>query len=158
MSRAGPNDAVRRALALISEHPGVDDVEAPLTDAARGATTVDVTFRVNLPSEWRRQGESPSGVRSREVVRFEFSAGYPLYPPVLSLREDFTRNLPHMQPWVRDGRPVPCIYDGDLAELQHRDGVAGDPQPELLVARQCSAWDAYRPRPGVGAGPPRLVE
>ena len=133
MSRAGPNDAVRRALALISEHPGVDDVEAPLTDAARGATTVDVTFRVNLPSEWRRQGESPSGVRSREVVRFEFSAGYPLYPPVLSLREDFTRNLPHMQPWVRDGRPVPCIYDGDLAELQHRDGVAG-------ILNQSSLW------------------
>ena len=133
MSRAGPNDAVRRALALISEHPGVDDVEAPLTDAARGATTVDVTFRVNLPSEWRRQGESPSGVRSREVVRFEFSAGYPLYPPVLSLREDFTRNLPHMQPWVRDGRPVPCIYDGDLAELLHRDGVAG-------ILNQTSLW------------------
>ena len=122
MTAAGPDDAVRRALALISAHPGVDGVDAPLIDAASGATTVDATFRVNLPSEWRRQGESPSGVRSREVVRFDFSAGYPLYAPTFSLREDFTRNLPHMQPWVTNGRPVPCIYDGDTGELLHRDG------------------------------------
>ncbi len=133
MTGAGPDDAVRRALALISAHPGVDGVDAPLTDVASGATTVDVTFRVNLPSEWRRQGESPSGVRSREVVRFDFSAGYPLYPPTLSLREDFTRNLPHMQPWVTNGRPVPCIYDGDTGELLHRDGLAG-------ILNQTSLW------------------
>lgn len=133
MTGAGPDDAVRRALALISEHPGVDGVDAPLTDSASGATTVDVAFRVNLPSEWRRQGESPSGVRSREVVRFDFSAGYPLYPPTLSFREDFTRNLPHMQPWVTNGRPVPCIYDGDTGELLHRDGLAG-------ILNQTSLW------------------
>ena len=133
MTGAGPDDAVRRALVLISEHPGVDGVDAPLTDAASSATTVDVTFRVNLPSEWRRRGESPSGVRSREVVRFDFPAGYPLYPPSLSLREDFTRNLPHMQPWVTDGRPVPCIYDGDSAELLHREGLAG-------ILNQTSLW------------------
>ena len=133
MIGAGPDDAVRRALALISEHPGVDGVHASLTDAASGTTTADVTFRVNLPSEWRRRGESPSGVRSREVVRFDFSAGYPLYPPMLSLREDFPRNLPHMQPWMTDGRPVPCIYDGDTAELLHRDGLAG-------ILNQASLW------------------
>ena len=133
MTGAGPDDAVRRALALISEHPGVDGVVAPLTDSASGATTVDVAFRVNLPSEWRRQGESPSGVRSREVVRFDFAAGYPLFPPTLSFREDFTRNLPHMQPWVTNGRPAPCIYDGDTGELLHRDGLAG-------ILNQTSLW------------------
>ena len=133
MTCAGPDDAIRRALALISEHPGVDGLDAPVTDAASGVTSVDVTFRVNLPSEWRRQGESPSGIRSREVARFDFPAGYPLYPPMLSLREDFTRNLPHMQPWVTDGRPVPCIYDGDTAELLHRDGLAG-------ILNQASLW------------------
>ena len=133
MTAAGPNDAVQRALALISEHPGVDGRDAPVTDAASGATTVDVTFRVNLPSEWRRRGESPSGVRSQEVVRVDFPAGYPLYPPILSLRDDFTRNLPHMQPWVMDGRPVPCIYDGDTAELLHRDGLAS-------ILNQTSLW------------------
>ena len=66
-------------------------------------------------------------------MRFAFSASYPLYPPKLSLREDFTRNLPHMQPWMTDGRPVPCIYDGDMAELLHRDGLAG-------ILNQASLW------------------
>ena len=133
MTGADPNDAVRRALALISQHPGVTDVDGPLPDASSLATVVNVTFRVNLPSEWRRRGESPSGVRSLEVVRFDFPAEYPLYPPIPSLREDFTRDLPHMQPWVFDGRPVPCIYDGDLAELLHRDGLAG-------ILNQTSLW------------------
>ena len=133
MTRAGPDDAVRRALALISEHPGVDGLEAPVTDAASGATTVDVTFRVNLPSEWRRRGKSLSGIKSREVVRFDFPAGYPLYPPGLSLREDFTRNLPHIQPWVIGGRPVPCIYDGGPVELLHREGLAG-------ILNQTALW------------------
>ncbi len=133
MTGAESDDAVRRALALISEHPSVDGVNAPLTDSASGTTTVDVTFRVNLPSEWRRQRESPSGVRSQEVVWFHFSAGYPLYPPSLSLREDFPRNLPHMQPWMTDSRPVPCIYEGDMGELLHQYGLAG-------ILNQISLW------------------
>ena len=125
MTRAGPDDAVRRALTLISEHPDVHQVDTPLIDEVSGGTTVDVTLKVNLPNEWRRHGESPSGVRLKEVVRFDFPSGFPLEPPELSLRTDFTRNLPHMQPWVIDGRPVPCIYDGDLAELLLREGLAG---------------------------------
>ena len=120
-------------LALISEYPGVDIADGPLFDAASGATTVNVIFRVNLPSEWRRQGESPSGVRSQETIRFKFPAGYPMFQPSLSLREDFTRNLPHIQPWITDGRPVPCIYDGHLDELVHRDGFVG-------VLNHASLW------------------
>jgi len=125
MTRAGRDDAIRQAIVLVSEHPGIDQVDAPLTDVKSCVTAVHVTFRVNLPSERRRQGKSPSGVKSREVVRFDFPAGYPMYPPTLSLRENFPRNLPHMQPWTTDGRPVPCIFDGDPAELFHRDGLAG---------------------------------
>ena len=125
--------AYRRALALISEHPGVDAVGAAELDEASGIVTVDVTFAVNLPSEWRRLGESPSGVRLREEVRFAFPGGFPLAPPELSLRADFSRNLPHMQPWLVDGRPAPCIYDGDLAELLHREGMAG-------ILNQTAVW------------------
>ena len=127
------NNEVWRALALISEHPSVLEVDTPVTDEVNGVHTVNVTFKVNLPSEWRHLGESPSGVRNQEVVRIYFSSGYPLYPPVLSLREDFTRNLPHMQPCMIDGRPIPCIYDGDLVELQHRDGLAG-------IVNQIAIW------------------
>ena len=125
--------AVRRALHLISEHPGVDAVGAAELDKASGIVTVEVTFAVNLPSEWRGRGESPSGVRLREEVRFEFPGEFPLDPPELSLRADFSRNLPHMQPWLLDGRPAPCIYDGNLAELLHREGMAG-------ILNQTAVW------------------
>ena len=133
MTRVGFGRAVRRALVLISEHPCVVEVGKSRTDEASGATTVDVTFAVNLPSEWRRQGESPSGVRIREEVRFEFSSGFPMDPPQLSLRFDFNRNLPHVQPWLAGGRPVPCIHDGDLTELLHTEGVAG-------ILNQTAVW------------------
>ena len=126
-------DAVRRALDLISEHPGVRAVGAAELDKASSIVTVEVTFAVNLPSEWRGRGESPSGVRLREEVRFGFPGGFPQDPPELSLREDFSRNLPHMQPWLVDGRPAPCIYDGDLAELLHCEGMAG-------ILNQTAVW------------------
>lgn len=125
--------AVRRALDLISEHPGVRAVGAAELDEASSIVTVEVTFAVNLPSEWRGRGESPSGVRLREEVRFGFPGGFPLDPLELSLREDFSRNLPHMQPWLVDGRPAPCIYDGELAELLQREGMAG-------ILNQTAVW------------------
>ena len=133
VARAGIGRAVRRALALMGEHRGIDAVGAPQIDEARGVVTVDVTFAVNLPSEWRRRGESPSGVRLREEVRFGFPNGFPMDPPWLSLRADFSRNLPHIQPWLVDGRPVPCIYDGHLSELLHKEGF-GD------ILNQTSVW------------------
>ena len=125
--------AVRRALDLISEHPEVRAVGPAELDETSGIVTVEATFAVNLPSEWRGRGESPSGVRLREEVRFEFPGGFPLNPPELSLREDFSRNLPHMQPWLVDGRPAPCIYDGELAELLHMEGMAG-------ILNQTAVW------------------
>ena len=133
MNRAGPKGVVRRALALISEHPGVREVGRLLTDEAIWATTVDVTFEVQLPNEWRRAGESPSGIKLLETVRFEFPCGFPIDPPQLSLRADVSRKLPHMQPWLKDGRPVPCIYDGDLRELLHTEGLGG-------ILNQTAIW------------------
>ena len=133
MARAGSEDAVRRALILIGGHRAVQTVGAPRIDEESGGVSVDVTFAVNLPSEWRLRGESDSGVRRREDVRFEFPAGFPLDPPELSLRADFDRNLPHLQPWLAGGRPVPCIYDGDLADLLHRQGLAG-------ILNQTALW------------------
>ena len=126
-------DAIRRALRLIGEHPAVDETGSPTTDQASGVTRVEVTFTVNLPSEWRSTGKSPSGVEPKETVRFDFPSGFPMEPPEPSLREEFGRNLPHMQPWMIDGRPVPCIYDGDLAELFHRGGLAA-------ILNQIAVW------------------
>ena len=116
---------LRRALASVATHPAVYSIGPPRPDHNSGFTSVDVTFDVSLPSEWRRRGHSPSGVRSRETVRFDFPTGFPLKTPSPSLRPDFNRNLPHMQPWLTEGRSVPCVHDGDLDELILRDGLAG---------------------------------
>ena len=133
MSSAESSEFLLRALALVSVHPAVSHVGAPLLNEANGVTALDVTFEVNLPSEWRRRGESPSGVRLKEVVRFDFPSDFPMRPPELALRSDFNRNLPHMQPWLLNGRPVPCIYDGDLAELLQQEGMAG-------ILNQTAVW------------------
>ena len=133
MSAGEVSNPLGRAWLLISEHPAVSCVGEWSVDEATGATTIEVTFNINLPSEWRSVGESPSGVRLTETVQFSFPVGFPFYPPEPSLREDFTRNLPHMQPWTDDGRPVPCVYDGDLAELLHQQGLAG-------ILNQTAVW------------------
>lgn len=128
-----PNDAVSRVLVLISDHPSISRVGIPITDEASGTTAVDVTFDISLPSEWKRSGESPTGVRTKENVRFFFPVEFPLLPPMLSLRADFSRHLPHMLPLLMGGCPVPCIYDGDLAELLHKEGLAG-------ILNQTAIW------------------
>ncbi len=133
MVRAEVGHAVRRALDLICEHPAVRAVGAAELDEASGIVTVEATFAADLPSEWRGRGESPSGVRLREEVYFGFPGGFPLDPPELSLRGDFSRNLPHVQSWLVDGRPAPCIYDGELAELLHSEGMAG-------ILNQTAVW------------------
>lgn len=127
------SDTILRALALVSAHPAVSHVGTPSLVDASGTVAVDVTFDVNLPNSWRRAGESPSGVKLQEVVRIAFPCGFPLEAPEVSLRRDFNRNLPHMQPWLIDGRPVPCLYDGDLAELLHHEGLAG-------ILNQTAVW------------------
>lgn len=133
MSSAEPSKSLLRTLALVSVHPAVSHVGVPSLNEANGATAVDVTFEVNLPSEWRRRGESPSGVKLKEVVRFDFPSDFPLEPPRLALRPDFNRDRPHMQPWLTDGQPVPCIYDGTLSELLHQEGLAG-------ILNQTAVW------------------
>lgn len=130
---AKPNDVLSRALVLISDHPSISHVGIPITDEASGTTVVDATFDINLPSEWKRSGESPTGVRTNENVRFFFPVEFPLRPPTLSLRTDFNRHLPHMLPRLIGECPVPCIYDGDLTEFLHKEGLVG-------ILNQTAIW------------------
>ena len=46
---------------------------------------------------------------------------------------DFNRNLPHMQPWLIEGRPAPCLYEGSLTELLHEEGLVG-------ILNQTAIW------------------
>lgn len=127
------DEAIRDALKVISEHPQVQNDGKHEVAEVGGVVRIEVTFKVNLPNAWRAKGKSPSGVTLRETVRFDFPNGYPLFPPELSLRADFSRNVPHMQPWTVEGRPVPCIYDGEMSELLHLGGFAS-------VLNQTAVW------------------
>ena len=133
MANSDLNPAIRRSLALITHHPAISAAGIPSSDKTTGAVIVDVTFAVNLPNRWRVAGHSPSGVRGSEIVQFQFPSDFPLLPPAMLLRPDFGRRLPHLQPWTMDGRPVPCIYDGELAELLHSEGMAG-------ILNQTAVW------------------
>ena len=134
-----------RAIALARAHPQVMSA-GPFDVGSRAA--VQATFRVNLPSESKQRGVSPSGVRLEEPVRFEFPGDYPIQAPELSLRADFSRNHPHMQPWLTDGRPVPCIYEGDIRELLHQEGFAGLLNQTALWLDRAAAGDLIDPEQG----------
>ena len=127
------SSAVRRAIDIFNSHPVVLSVTGPITDETSDVVSVTATFEVNLFSEWRRKGESPSGVRRHEEVLFKFPNGFPMVAPTVSLRPDFSRNFPHMMPWLDDNRPIPCIYDGYLSELLHGEGV-------FTIVNQMALW------------------
>ena len=133
MTKIKFNKAVRRALTLMESHPAICHVAIPSFDKETRTTKVNATFEVSLPNAWRPRGESLSGVRLKEDVHFDFPNDFPSSPPCVSLRRDFNRNLPHMQPYLLSGRPVPCIYDGDITELLHQEGLVG-------ILNQVSVW------------------
>ena len=139
---SGPFD---RAAALARAHPQVVSA-TPVAEGCRA--TLDATFRVNLPSELQPGGNSPGGVRLEEPVRFHFPRDYPMQAPEPSLRTDFSRNHPHMQPWLTDGRPVPCIYEGDIRELFHQEGFAGMLNQTALWLDRAAAGNLIDPAQG----------
>ena len=143
--RARWSGPFKRAVALARAHPQVIAVNCR-SDGCRAA--LDMAFRVNLPSESKVRGESPLGVRQEEPVRFDFPRDYPIQAPEPSLRTDFSRNHPHMQPWLTDGRPVPCIYDGHARELFHREGFAGILNQTALWLDRAAAGTLIDPNQG----------
>ena len=133
MAQLEVNSEIQRALKLIADHPSVDSVDPPHIDNSNSLIKVDATFNINLPSQFRSKGVSQSGVRSQEKVRFNFPSDFPLHAPIPSLRADFNRNLPHIQPFSLEGRVFPCIYDGDLNELLHLEGF-------VTILNQTAVW------------------
>ena len=125
MTRSDFEDAVNRATVCIRRLSYVSDVGEPHDHIDGTSLVADTTFNINLPNEWRKEAVSPTGVRLREEVRFTFPDTFHLDPPQISLRPDFSRNFAHIQPWLDNGRPVPCVYDGDISELLHSEGIVG---------------------------------
>lgn len=118
------NWSIARALRIIGAHPNVASVDKEIV-ADNGAWSVEVTVKVGLPNAWMAEARSPNGVRAIEPVILVFPANFPLRAPTICLRADFDRSLAHVQPGDPGDRPEPCVVDGNLSELLHRQGLAG---------------------------------
>ncbi len=116
--------AVNRGLRLALLHPAVLDCR--VTDEREDGTVVaEVDIWTELPAAWRTKGESPNGVRATETVTLHFPASYPLHAPVITLRPDFNRSHPHINPGPADQPPQPCLIAGSASELLQSRGIEG---------------------------------
>lgn len=86
---------------------------------------VELQYHVALPSKWRTKGVTHTGVRAKESVYLAFPPAWPMEAPLIRLRGDFNRNLPHINPISDDEYVYPCIYpEGKTNDLLHqRDGL-----------------------------------
>lgn len=105
---------IQQAHKYASEHPAVAEA-GPIVDSGNGVHLFRAIFRVNLPGKCGRDRVTDLGVRDREPVEFVFPPHFPYGRPQIILRDDFNRNLPHINPSKK--RVYPCVYYGDLADL-----------------------------------------
>lgn len=75
----------------------------------------DVDVKVNLPSSFKKNGQTNKGVKSIERVVLEFPNEFPFKSPQVYLRGKFNRNFAHINP-ITD-KFNPCIFEGSLNEL-----------------------------------------
>lgn len=126
---SGPTPSLRRALEVIGSHRHVQTVR-PLDEAYN---KVEVDFLIPMPSRWRGAGQSQTGVRPIETVTFTFDESFPLVAPQVTLRQDFDRSHPHIQPGCREDPPRPCYFEGDPHDLLRYTGIEG-------IVEQVADW------------------
>ncbi len=124
--------AIKSAYSRISKHPHVDTIKK-IKNNSDGSHSIVVSIRTNLPTKWRAEGKSPTGVQLIEKVIFQFPSNYPSNPPRVYLRTNFNRSLPHIQPGNSKDRVEPCYIDGDPRELLHRGGID-------VIVNQIVSW------------------
>jgi integrative and conjugative element protein (TIGR02256 family) len=125
-------NAVLFAVREFSAHPGIALVDGP--EIADGSAAAVFEFNLGFGSRSRARGESRSGVRPIEQVRLSFPPDFPLSEPEISLRPDFSRDHPHVQPILADGgRVVPCVVNAPLGEFLAAAG-------SLALAQQTMIW------------------
>lgn len=113
-----PLAEARRVLQM---HPALRDV-TEFTRLRDGSHIIDFIAEVPLPTRARAKGQSATGVKAHEPVRFKFPPDYPSRAPTPSLRAKFPSNLPHINPHAANERVPPCISEGSVDELMHRFG------------------------------------
>jgi Prokaryotic E2 family A len=125
--------AIGNGIRVLSQHPAVQEIFAPCKKGTDESIAIIANVQVGLPSSWMAEGKSPSGVLALEPVTFAFPSDYPIHAPKITLRDDFDRYNPHIQPSLNDSSIVPCIYEGDLNELLQLQGLWG-------IVNQLISW------------------
>ncbi|MGM4927667.1 ThiF family adenylyltransferase [Tardiphaga sp. 619_E2_N8_5] len=147
MSAVAISVPIARAIRLIRAHNAVAGVEVGPGDAS-GAVVATVLMKTELPSQWRADGKSPSGVRGLEPVTFRFGRNYPVLPPQIRLRADFDRSHPHIQPGSADELPEPCLFAGSPRELLRLRGILGLVEQLAEWLDKASTLDLIDPQQG----------
>jgi len=121
MTRSVPQ-SVADAVALLHRHAAVLRVEAPVP-ADADTFRVEIFVEVELPSRAKPEGVSSSGVKSQELVVLDFDSDWPAAAPSIGLRKDFPRCFPHVDPYTIGDYVRPCVYNGSVSDLMHREGL-----------------------------------
>ncbi len=109
------------AVAQLRRHRGIKRVGTPEIVEGR-CWRIEIDIPVQLPSRAHARGISATGVKAIETCALMFS-DWPLRAPRPLLRNDFPRNLPHINPHRADQMVPPCIYEGSLDDLLHDRGL-----------------------------------
>lgn len=123
---------VRRALDAIHEHPQFELRSVAQDLRYKNWVEATVIAKPDLPTQWMAQGRSPNGILASEAVTLLLPPTFPLRAPRIYLRPDFNRELPHLFPSPLDQPPTPCVYDGDLSELQIQRGFTAVLEQSVL--------------------------
>jgi hypothetical protein len=116
--------AIHRGITHLEAHPSVTQILGVQLDPNRGYVEVTASIQLGLPNQWMAAGVSPNGVNAVETVTFLFPQNFPTHAPTVILRNNFDRSLAHVQPGSLDEPVSPCLFDGDLNELLHEQGLS----------------------------------
>ena len=119
-----PCSAIAIALRELAAHRAIVWLGEPAS--SNGRVRVEFDLSLEFGDRWIAEGQSPTGVKPIERVRFDFGPRFPLVAPEPSLRADFSRSHAHFQPRLTsDGRPVPCLVLGSVDEFMASRGLLG---------------------------------
>ncbi len=139
---------VQRALDAIREHRKFELQSAQPNLRHKNWVEVALIAKPDLPNQWMAQGRSPNGIRASEAVTLLLPPTFPLRAPRIYLRPDFNRGLPHLFPGPLDQPPSPCVYDGDLSELQIHLGFGAVLEQLILWLENAALQQLVDPRQG----------
>jgi hypothetical protein len=114
---------IQRGIGSIRDHPSVNEIIRVHLNAENNSVDAVVAVQLGLPNKWMAAGASPNGVFAVEAVTFSFPQSFPIHAPTVKLRADFDKSLAHVQPGSSEEGVLPCIYDGDINELLHEQGL-----------------------------------